>query len=396
MHCSSCHYDIQDPEALFCPGCGERLDKENGCAVCGKSHEPNARFCGRCGTPVDSTVARCWTPLYCKASGSAILPGDRHFRCPTCNDIFLEKYRFDDQPLCVHCAEKQAAGDTSPSNKDGDESRLDSIAQDGPANHIDETQAQAGMVYRSRQLSLEIAEENWTLINGGEFQMGSPPEEQERLEHEQQHPIQVNSFEMLKIPVTFAMYDAYCEIRDLNKPKDEGWGRGTRPVINVAYWNVVQYCLWLKKQTGWQIRLPTEAEWEYACRAGTTTPFWTGETITPKQANFDGSYPAFYSGGIKGVRRGMTTPVGEFPPNPWGLHDMHGNVWEWCSSEFDENYSGMEQLNACHRPENQNPRVVRGGSWYNVASVLRSASRNKLSPKLHFLKVGFRLVRDIK
>ncbi|HHH38451.1 MAG TPA: hypothetical protein ENK50_02600 [Sedimenticola sp.] len=396
LRCTKCQFEIADPDALFCPGCGERLKKEGACAVCGKRHEPGARFCSRCGTPVGSTTPRSWSPLYCKASGSAILPGDRHFKCRVCDNPFLEKYRAGEEPVCLECAAAQAAEEPpAPTLTSADEGRLKEMVHQELERRIEESRQDTGMVFRSRQLPLGIAEEDWTLINGGSFLMGSPPEERERLEHERQHQVQVNSFEMLKTPVTFAMYDAYCEIRDLNHPKDEGWGRGTRPVINVDYWSVVRYCQWLKKQTGWRVRLPTEAEWEYACRAGTTTPFWTGDTITTDQANFDGSYPSPYTGGAKGVRRGMTTPAGEFPANPWGLYDMHGNVWEWCSSEFDEEYGGMETLNACLHTENQNPRVVRGGSWYNVASVVRSASRNKLSPKLHFLKVGFRLVRDI-
>lgn len=396
MFCNSCNHPIKDPDALFCPGCGERLDKENGCAVCGKPYEPNAKFCGRCGTPVGSNIARCWSPLYCKESGSAILPGDHHFRCKACNGIFLEAYRFADQPVCIHCAGKQTAKKTSPAEKTAGESQLKAMVKEELERRISDAGTKGGAVFRSQQLSLEIAEENWALIHGGEYLMGSPAEEKERFDFERQHPVQINTFEMLKTPVTFAMYDAYCEIRDLTKPNDEGWGRETRPVINVDYWSAIQYCSWLKKQTGWQVRLPTEAEWEYACRAGTITPFWNGQAISTEQANFDGSYPSLYRAGEKGVRRGATTPAGQFPANPWGLYDMHGNVWEWCSSEYDDNYGGMELLSACHHPENPNPRVVRGGSWHNVPSVLRSASRNKLSPKLHYLKVGLRLVREIK
>ena len=394
MICSSCNYSIEDPDALFCPGCGERLDRENGCAVCGKSLEPNASFCSRCGTPAGSDVPRSWTPLYCKGSGSAILPGDRHFRCQACNGIYLEKYRSGNRPICAQCAQQQPTEDPALAAATG-ESRLKAIVKDEMERRIAQAQSQGGS-FQSQQLSLGISEGDWVLINGGDFLMGSPADERERFEHERQHSVQVNTFEMLKTPVTFAMYDAYCEIRDLSRPGDEGWGREARPVINVDYWSVVQYCQWLRKQTGWPVRMPTEVEWEYACRAGTTTPFWTGETISTGQANFDGSYPSFYTGGEKGVRRGMTTPAGEFPANPWGLHDMHGNVWEWCSSEYDDDYAGKEMHSACQYPDNPNPRVVRGGSWSNVASVVRSASRNKLSPKLHFLKVGFRLVREIK
>jgi len=377
MFCSSCNHPVEDPDALFCSDCGERLHKENSCAICGKPYQPNARFCGRCGTPAGSTIARCRTPLYCKGSGSAILPGDRYFQCDVCGEIFLEQYHYDNKPLCVDCAVKQA-----------------SVGTAAIVTPAESTTPQTAQPISSPDLTTRIAESDWALIHGGEFQMGSPPGEKDRFDHERKHEVQINTFEMLKTPVTFSMYDAYCEARDRDKPNDEGWGHERRPVINVDYWSAQRYINWLRKRTGWHVRLPTEAEWEYACRAGTTTPFWTGETITTEQANFDGSLPP--AGQEKGVRRGMTTPVDQFPPNPWGLHDMHGNVWEWCSSEYDAEYTGMELLSACKDTGNPNPRILRGGSWSNVQSVLRSASRNKFGPNLHFLKIGFRLVREIK
>jgi len=198
---------------------------------------------------------------------------------------------------------------------------------------------------------------------------------------------------MLKPPVTFDMYDIFCDDVRQAQPVDEGWGRGNRPVINITYWGAMEYCHWLSKRTGANIRLPTEAEWEFACRAGTTTPFWTGETISTEQANFDGGYT--YNGGEKGVKLGKTTPVDTFAPNPWGLHDMHGNVWEWCASIFDEEYNGLELEDAGYS-DDLGTRVVRGGSWHNVPGGLRSASRNKLRPSYHYLRVGFRVVREIK
>lgn len=174
--------------------------------------------------------------------------------------------------------------------------------------------------------------------------MGSPADEKDRFSSEHLHDVTVAAFEMLKTPVTFDMFDAYCIQEALVKPSDESWGRGSRPAIHVSYWDAIQYSAWLQKQTGWVIRLPTEAEWEYACRAGTKTPFWTGDTISPEQANYNCHYG--YGNGPKAEPLQKTTPVDRYPSNPWGLHDMHGNVWEWCASLYDETYSGFEMGDA--------------------------------------------------
>ncbi len=228
----------------------------------------------------------------------------------------------------------------------------------------------------------------WVSIPAGEFLMGSQSGEPNRFGVvERQHLINVSTFQMLRTPVTFAMFDIYSEAAGKEKPKDEGWGRDDRPVINVTYWDAVDYAVWLSEQIGWHCRLPTEAEWEYACRAGTTTPFWTGESITPEQANFDGNAADWlYEGG-------QTTPVGRYSVNPWGLHDMHGNVWEWCASVYDTGYTGLETRDASREKKNGNPRVLRGGDWHSEAASLRSASRFGNSPERRFLTWGFRLVR---
>ena len=251
-----------------------------------------------------------------------------------------------------------------------------------------------------------IGPEDWAAIPAGKFLMGSPEDEEERHDNERQHWVKVSAFDMLKTPVTFAMYDRFCEATGREKPDDLGWGRADRPVINVSYWDAVDYCEWLSGETGWKIRLPTEAEWEYACRAGTETPFWTGETISTKQANYDGHYVYGEDGvwmlrqlaidlGIKpkDVYRKRTTPVDRFDSNPWGLHDMHGNVWEWCASEYDKRYGGRECQDASSDRSNDTKRVLRGGSWHNEPGWLRSASRNWSAPDNRNDNRGFRLAR---
>lgn len=123
-----------------------------------------------------------------------------------------------------------------------------------------------------------------------------------------------------------------AKLRSSSKPKDQGWGRGRRPVIKVFWSNARKYCAWLSEQTGRAYRLPSEAEWEYACRAGTETPFHFGARLTADQANFYGN--STYNGSAKGEYRKRTVPVGSFPPNAFGLYDMHGNVWEWCQDAW--------------------------------------------------------------
>ncbi|MCP3662052.1 MAG: SUMF1/EgtB/PvdO family nonheme iron enzyme [Gammaproteobacteria bacterium] len=393
MICSNCHQPTKDPDAVFCASCGQRLCQENCCAVCGKSYQPDAKFCSQCGTPVGSTSTRSWNTRYCEESGSAILPDDEHFRCKSCTGLYLEKYRIEGQPLCIHCAERKEPSDHPLIQENDSDNQLEAAVQDEISRRIAEAEQAWRKEAQQNQPSLEISNEDWVLVHGGEYSMGSSRDELDRFDSEQQHQVKINTFEILKTPITFAMYDAYCDAQSLDKPNDESWGRDNRPVINITYWDTVEYARWLKRNTGWHLRLPTEAEWEYACRAGTATPFWTGETISTDQANFNGIYP--YGDSPKGISRSMTTPVDQFEPSPLGLYDMHGNVWEWCASEYDDIYNGQERLNASGDSDNLNPRVVRGGSWYNLPSSLRSASRNKLSPNLHFLKVGFRLVREI-
>jgi formylglycine-generating enzyme required for sulfatase activity len=151
----------------------------------------------------------------------------------------------------------------------------------------------------------------------------------------------------------------------------------------------VDYCKGLSRRADGEYKLPTEAQWEYACRAGTTTPFNCGETISTDLANYDGHYT--YGNGRQGTDRGRTTEVKSFPANAWGLYDMHGNVWEWCNDWYGS-YGGDET-----DPVGESSgtyRVFRGGSWKHVAQYCRSASRNGSLPDLSYLDRGFRPVRS--
>lgn len=210
--------------------------------------------------------------------------------------------------------------------------------------------------------------------------MGSPEDEEGRGSDERQHRVKIERpFAMGKYEVTFAEYDRFAEATGRNKPDAEGWGRGKRPVINVSWNDAVAYAEWLSEQTGQKYRLPTEAEWEYAARAGTATPFHFGEIISTDQVNYGRNYR-------------KTVEVGQFPPNAWGLHDVHGNVWEWTCSVYNENYEGAEQ--ECASKDHAGRRVTRGGSWNCYPPGVRAADRVRNRPDNRNSDLGFRLARS--
>jgi formylglycine-generating enzyme required for sulfatase activity len=239
-------------------------------------------------------------------------------------------------------------------------------------------------------------------IEGGTFTMGSPSNEPERFSDEgPQHQVTLSAFYMGKYQVTQAEYQS---VMGTNPSYFKG---SNLPVEQVSWYDAAEFCNRLSQSEGltpaytingtnvtcnWNAngyRLPTEAEWEYACRAGTTTTFSTGNNITTSQANYDGNYP--YNNNATGIYRGTTTPVGSFASNPWGLYDMHGNVWEWCWDWYGSYSSGAQ--NNPRGPVSGGDRVVRGGSWYNLGRVLRSAYRVIYYPSGGSDGIGFRLVR---
>ena len=205
------------------------------------------------------------------------------------------------------------------------------------------------------------------LIPAGTFTMGSPSNEQGRFDDEgPQREVTISQpFAIGKTEVTFEEYDHFAEATNRQKPDDRGWGRGKRPVINVSWDEAAAYCTWL----GDGYRLPTEAEWEYAARAGTTTRFSFGDKITTDQVNYRGSEE--FGGTIVGEYRKQTIPVGSLPANPWGLHEMHGNVFEWVSDWYGD-YSSASAVDP-QGPASGTHRVVRGGSWNGDARGVRSA-----------------------
>jgi formylglycine-generating enzyme required for sulfatase activity len=223
----------------------------------------------------------------------------------------------------------------------------------------------------------------WVAIPAGTFMMGSPDSETSRYNDEgPRHQVTLSGFKMSKYEVTFAQYDAFCEATGRRKSSDNGWGRGNRPVINVDWYDATAFAQWMG------CRLPTEAEWEYACRAGTNTPFNTGSCLSTAQANYNGNDPYLYC--IKGSYIQRTQPVGSYAPNAWGLFDMHGNVFEWCSDWYG-NYYTNSQTNPTG-PASGSKRVLRGGGWSYNGSYCRSALRFYYEPSARVLDIGFRLV----
>ncbi|ULP73182.1 bifunctional serine/threonine-protein kinase/formylglycine-generating enzyme family protein [Nodularia sphaerocarpa] len=233
-------------------------------------------------------------------------------------------------------------------------------------------------------------------IPGGKFLMGSPENEPQRRDNESpQHRVTIQPFFMGKFPVTQAQWAAVAAFDkvkiDLNPDPSEFKG-ANRPVEMVSWDHAVEFCARLSQKTGKTYRLPSEAEWEYACRAGTTTAFYFGETITTDLANYDGKNYT-YGSAPKGEYRKQTTDVGKFPANPFGLYDMCGNVWEWCQDEWHKNYNNAPADGSAWLSDNDNqPRLLRGGSWDNDHDYCRSALRHDDNPDFALNDIGFRVV----
>jgi len=201
------------------------------------------------------------------------------------------------------------------------------------------------------------------------------------------HRVDIQSLAMGKYEVTFAEYDAFARatIRDL--PADEGWGRGNRPVTNVSWEDVNIYVQWLARKTGLSFRLPTEAEWEYAARAGTDTKHNWGNDKGGKNANCKGCPSQ--------EEKKQTAPVGSFAANAFGLHDVHGNVLEWVEDCYKDSYSGASPTGLAHQDSACSYRVLRGGSWIDTVSGLRSANRYWYPPSRRGTNLGFRVAQDL-
>jgi formylglycine-generating enzyme required for sulfatase activity len=230
-------------------------------------------------------------------------------------------------------------------------------------------------------------------IPAGSFQMGSPDTEAERESNEgPQHRVELQSLYLGQTPVTQAQWQAVANWPQVElklNPDPARFKGANRPVEQVSWKEVMEFCRRLSQRSKLVYTLPSEAQWEYACRAGTTTPFAFGDTLTPGLANYDGNYT--YGSGPKGQYRQQTTEVGSFAGNAWGLQDMHGNVWEWCLDPWHDSYRGALADGSAWTAGGGISRLLRGGSWRNHPASCRSACRSGIHPGIRDGLIGFRV-----
>jgi formylglycine-generating enzyme required for sulfatase activity len=250
-------------------------------------------------------------------------------------------------------------------------------------------------------------------IPAGKFKMGSPAGEKERDENEPQHEVAISKLFYMGVYVV-----RQSEYEKLMGKARNDWNHGAffdgmnggsldHPMENVRWYQAIEFCKRLselpeEKKAGRRYRLPTEAEWEYACRAGTTTVFYYGDSLNSEQANFNGNAP--YGSAEKGPYLRKTAKVGSYKPNDFGLYDMHGNVWQWCADWYDKDYYRNSTKEDPPGPAkgvlstgyNDFYRVVRGGSWLDEGRACRSAYRFRAMPHDNYRLIGFRVVCDVE
>jgi uncharacterized protein (TIGR02996 family) len=240
------------------------------------------------------------------------------------------------------------------------------------------------------------------LIPPGRFRMGSPPSEKERGSDEEAHEVELTRpFYLGVFPVTQSQWlrvmgynPSYFCVTGGGEDQVAGLDTSDFPVEHVSWEEAQAFLAKLaalpaEEGAGWLYRLPTEAEWEYTCRGGTSTPFCFGNPLSSTQANFDGGHPA--GDAEEGLRLGRTCAVGSYRPNAWGLFDMHGNVWEWCSDRCAEDYYGKSPAKDPTGPSAGSRRVIRGGGWISTSQSCRAAYRDGALPSRQGPSIGFRV-----
>ena len=284
---------------------------------------------------------------------------------------------------------------------------------------IAEKRGQEALALLNKAEQIIPLEPEMVMIPSGSFKMGCVSGIDCYDDEKPVHEVKIDSFALSKYEVTFKEYDRFTDATGRERADDEGWGRGRRPVINISWHDAVAYTQWLSLQTGENYRLPSEAEWEYAARAGTETRYSWGDSIGVNRANCDGcgspcdDEQTAPVGSFRANRWGLhdmhgnvwewvqcpcddekTAPVGSFRANSWGLHDMHGNVREWVQDCWKDNYRGAPTDGSAWESGNCDWRVLRGGSWNYRPRHLRSANRSRNSTGHRYNYDGFRIVRS--
>ncbi|MEM9725569.1 MAG: formylglycine-generating enzyme family protein [Pseudomonadota bacterium] len=268
------------------------------------------------------------------------------------------------------------------------------VRRDGPQPLAAEGAARAGTPHRDT-LRSGGAGPAWIALRPGAYHMGASPGDAAAQAYETPSRIMRLSaaFALGEAPVTFEEFEMFCAATGRAAPDDFGMGRAAHPVINVSRREALDYCAWLSAETGAAYALPSEAEWEYACRAGAETPFAHGAEITSAQANFD---PADADDPIG--RRGGTTPVRAFSANRWGFFDMHGNVGEWCADGWTPELARLPEDGRPAPLDAEDPMAsaaVRGGGWSTKRQFIRCSDRWHYAPDAAFEMVGFRIRRAV-
>ena len=244
-------------------------------------------------------------------------------------------------------------------------------------------QREAGAVFRDCPACPELV-----VVPAGRFQMGCVSGHDCRGDERPVHEVEMASFALGVYEVTFDQYERFARATRRDRPNDRRWGRGARPVINVRWEDATAYAAWLSEETGAEYRLPSESEWEYAARAGSTTRYAWGNDIGRNRANCDGCRSRWDDD--------RTAPAGSFAANGWGLHDMHGNVWEWVEDCWYSNYAGAPRDGSARTSGgNCGGRVLRGGSWADNPRNLRSANRYGVHTRRRHGSYGFRVARTL-
>lgn len=251
-------------------------------------------------------------------------------------------------------------------------------------------QADAAATPEPKDMGIEFV-----FVKGGTFDMGDVFGGGNKNEGPV-HPVTLDDFYISDREITFAQYDRFCQATGREKPADEGWGRGSRPVINVSWKDARDFCVWVSIKTGQEVRLPTEAEWEYAARdGGKKVRFGNGRLVAdPQEVNFNGDRRYKKPFSTAGINRQKTVPVGSFKPNGLGIYDMAGNVMEWCSDWFDKDYYRTSPLRNPRGPESSAYyRIIKGGAWDCSATYLRCSYRGLSTPDGRYNCVGFRILK---